>query len=79
MSGNVWEFTEDVWHTDYTKSNGEDSANLQGDTTARVMKGGSLSQFQEELRPARRGRVSTNTKMNNTGFRIIAIPANPSK
>jgi formylglycine-generating enzyme required for sulfatase activity len=72
MSGNVWEFTEDVWHTDYAKSNGESSANLKGDTTARVMKGGSLSQFHEELRPARRGRVSINTKMNSVGFRIVA-------
>lgn len=72
MSGNVWEFVEDVWHTNYGKGKNDGSANLEGDTRERVMKGGSFNWFLDELRSGRRGKVSTNTKMPNVGFRLAA-------
>lgn len=74
MSGNVWELVEDVWHTNYDKGKNDGSANLEGDAKERVMKGGSYNWFLDELRSGRRGKVSTNTKMGNVGFRIVAIP-----
>jgi len=77
MSGNVWELVEDVWQTDFAKAKNDGSANLSGDAKERVMKGGSFSQFLDELRPARRGKISTNSAMNNVGFRLVAIPVNP--
>lgn len=72
MSGNVWEFVEDVWHTNYGKGKNDSSANLEGDARERVMKGGSFNWFLDELRSGRRGKVSTNTKMPNVGFRLAA-------
>jgi formylglycine-generating enzyme required for sulfatase activity len=68
---------EDVWHTDFAKAKNDGSANLIGDAKERVMKGGSFSQFLDELRSARRGKISTNSAMNNVGFRLVAIPVNP--
>jgi formylglycine-generating enzyme required for sulfatase activity len=80
MSGNVWELCEDVWHTNYASATEDSSANLSGDDPKeRVMKGGSLSQFNEELRPARRGKVSTDTILYNIGFRLVATPSSAQK
>jgi len=76
-SGNVWELVEDVWHTDFSKAKNDGSANAVGDAKERVMKGGSVSQFLDELRPARRGKISSGAAMNNVGFRLAAIPKNP--
>lgn len=73
MSGNVWELVEDVWHTNYGKGKTDGSANLEGDAKERVMKGGSFNWFLDELRSGRRGKVSTNTKMPNVGFRLAAV------
>ncbi|MCA1626236.1 MAG: formylglycine-generating enzyme family protein [Acidobacteria bacterium] len=76
MSGNVWELCEDIWHTNYAKSSDSSSPNLQGSPTERIMKGGSLSQYHEELRPARRGKVDPNSVLNNIGLRIVATTKN---
>lgn len=73
MSGNVWEFVEDVWHTNYGKGKNDGSANTEGDTRDRVMKGGSFNWYLDELRSGRRGKVSGNTKMSNIGFRLVAV------
>ena len=78
MSGNVWELVEDVWHTNYGKTGDSAAPNSEGDDqTSRVMRGGSLSQYHEELRSARRGKVSSDTLLNNIGFRVVAMPKNP--
>ena len=77
MSGNVWELVEDVWHTDFAKSKTDGSANSVGDAKERIMKGGSVSQYLDELRSARRGKISRDAKMNNVGFRLVAVPKNP--
>lgn len=74
MSGNVFEYVEDVWHTNYGKTKGDGSANLEGDSRDRVMKGGSFNWFLSELRSSNRGKVSKDTKMPNVGFRLVAVP-----
>jgi formylglycine-generating enzyme required for sulfatase activity len=76
MSGNVWELVEDVWQTDFARAKNDGSANLEGDAKERVMKGGSFSQYLDELRSARRGKISRDAKMNNVGFRLVAVPKN---
>lgn len=73
MSGNVWEYVEDVWHTNYGKGKNDGSANLEGDARDRVMKGGSFNWFLGELRSGSRGKVSRDTKMPNVGFRLAAV------
>lgn len=78
-SGNVWELVEDVWHTDYGKTKADGSANTAGDPQERVMKGGSLSQYLDELRPARRGKISRDAKMTNVGFRLAAVYTGAAK
>ncbi len=77
MSGNVWELVEDVWHTDFAKSKTDGSANSVGDVKEKIMKGGSVSQYLDELRSARRGKISKDARMNNVGFRLVAVPKNP--
>jgi formylglycine-generating enzyme required for sulfatase activity len=72
MSGNVWEYVEDVWHTNYGKGKNDGSANTEGDARDRVMKGGSFNWFLSELRSSARGKVTTTTKMPNVGFRLAA-------
>src|SRR5688500_7495917 len=73
MSGNVWELVEDVWYTDYARLKTDGSANLAGDAKERVMKGGSFAHFLDELRPARRGKISSDAAMYNVGFRLAAV------
>lgn len=43
MNGNVWEYVEDVWHTNYGKGKNDGSGNTEGDARDRVMKGGSFN------------------------------------
>ncbi len=74
MSGNVWEFVADVWHTNYGKGKNDGSANVEGDTRDGVMKGGSFNWYLDELRSGRRGKVSRDTKMASVGFRLVAVP-----
>jgi hypothetical protein len=76
MSGNVWEFVEDVWQPNYGKSKNDGSANLEGDPYERVIKGGSLTQSQEDVRPARRVAYVRDKGSFNIGFRLVAIPKN---
>jgi formylglycine-generating enzyme required for sulfatase activity len=77
MSGNVHEFVEDVWHTNYGKGKNDGSANQEGDKEQRVMKGGSFNWFLDELRSGRRGKVvSTDLKMPSIGFRLAAVRGN---
>lgn len=72
IGGNVWEYVEDVWHTNYGKGKNDGSANTEGDARDRVMKGGSFNWFLGELRSSSRGKVTTTTKMPNVGFRLAA-------
>ena len=79
MNGNVWEYVEDVWHTNDGKGKNDGSANLEGDARDRVMKGGSFNWFLGELRSGSRGKVSRDTKMPNVGFRLAADYVPPKK
>ena len=59
MAGNVWEWTQDCWHDNYTEAPTDGSAWLEqnsGDCTRRVLRGGSWGLNPQGLRSAGRGR-----------------------
>lgn len=72
--GNVWEWTEDCWHDNYTKEQTDGSQAWleadQGDCTRRVVRGGSWIDRPVNLRSANRGWVSTDEASFNLCFRI---------
>ncbi len=72
--GNVWEWTEDCWHDNYTKEQTDGSQAWleadQGDCTRRLIRGGSWGNEPGDLRSAIRIRNDTGGAGSNLGFRI---------
>jgi len=73
MHGNVWEWLEDVWHSDYNGAPGDGSAWMSGDSNTRLLHGGSWSLDDDSLRCAFRVRDVTSSRYNNWGFRISRV------
>ncbi len=71
MSGNVWEWCEDDWHTDYTgaPTGGQAWVDSPRDFY-RVLRGGSGSHNDNYCRSAYRGNDTTDYGYNYYGFRI---------
>lgn len=72
MHGNVWELCEDVWHDDYKGAPGDGSAWVSGgDSSLRVLRGGSWYYDGKLCRSA--GRVVYGTLVPNSfvGFRVV--------
>jgi formylglycine-generating enzyme required for sulfatase activity len=60
MSGNVWEWCEDVWHEDYKGAPEDGSAWLSGSNAYRVLRGGSWGSDGDSCRSADRdGNIPT--------------------
>jgi formylglycine-generating enzyme required for sulfatase activity len=76
MSGNVWEWTRSVWDAKsaYPYVVEERQTNFDGGGL-RVLRGGSWSNDQSQLRCAFRSWYSPNVGYNNLGFRIVALPS----
>ncbi len=71
MDGNVWEWVEDVWHTNYNGAPTDGSAwTTGGDQAHRVRRGGSWSSSPGDLRSAVRGRFAPDDRYEFAGFRI---------
>jgi formylglycine-generating enzyme required for sulfatase activity len=71
VHGNVWEWCEDAWHYTYSGAPSDGSAWLQGgDTTRRVVRGGSWSSIPHFLRSAYRHSFTTDDRGNGQGFRL---------
>jgi formylglycine-generating enzyme required for sulfatase activity len=72
MSGNVWEWVEDVWHGNYNDAPSDGRAlNISGgDQSQRVLRGGSWFDFPDYLRSAYRSRNSPGNGYSFTGLRI---------
>ena len=71
MHGNVWEWVEDVWHDNYTEAPTDGTAwTSGGDSSRRVLRGGSWSINLWILRSANRYRYAPDNRNINTGFRI---------
>ena len=75
MSGNVWEWCQDKWHDNYEGAPSDGSAWEDGESSDRVLRGGSWydgvqfcrSAFRLSRRPDRR-------RQGNLGFRLVFVP-----
>ncbi len=69
--GNVWEWTEDCWNSDYSDAPADGSAWRTGDCSQRVMRGGSWGFRPRLLRSALRFGLSAGNRLNDLiGFRV---------
>jgi len=78
MPGNVWEWTRDCWHDNYTGAPKTNAAWDTGDECGRrVLRGGSWFNKQQYLQSAYRGSNKINYRGNNVGFRIAENDPKP--
>jgi formylglycine-generating enzyme required for sulfatase activity len=76
MHGNVWEWCQDNYHTNYTGAPTNGSAwQGGGGASLRVMRGGSQRDSASNLRSARRRQDSHDARNYNNlyGFRVVAV------
>ena len=78
MHGNVWEWCEDVWHKSYDGAPNDGSAQLNGNSSLRVLRGGSWFNDPRNLRSARRGRAYPTVRNGNIGFRLARTLSTPA-
>ncbi len=72
MHGNVLEWCEDVWHENYEKAPSDGSAWLSGgDSTFRVLRGGSWDLIGIICRSADRNYYAPGNRNDNVGFRVV--------
>ena len=71
MVGNIWEWTEDCWHNNYTgaPTNGS-SWTIGGDCSQRILRGGSWRDTPDALRSSMRSRLTSFYRYNALGFRV---------
>ena len=72
MHGNVWEWCEDRWHDDYSEAGRPDdgAAWTRGDSTLRVLRGGSWLSGDECLRCSHRIGLPHGYRNVINGFRL---------
>ncbi len=71
MSGNVWEWVQDCWHSDYNGAPADGSVWQGGDCARRVLRGGSWGNRGDEFtRAAYRDGVDMDASPD-TGFRLV--------
>lgn len=72
MHGNVWEWCEDVWHDNYKDAPTDSSAWLSGgNSSLRVLRGGSWFYFGWLCRSAIRNRIGAGVRIFYIGFRVV--------
>ncbi|MGE5525465.1 MAG: formylglycine-generating enzyme family protein [Rhodospirillaceae bacterium] len=70
MLGNVWEWTEDCWSTNYRGAPTDGSARSDGDCSLRVVRGGSWDDVPSALRAAYRVGSPVVVRVYGRGFRV---------
>ena len=73
MHGNVWEWCEDVWHKDYRGAPADGQAWVNGDSSTRVLRGGSWLEPASGCRSAKRIAFSADYRNRHSGFRLVLI------
>ena len=71
MHGNVWEWTQDTWHSNYEGAPQDGSAWEDGNTTLRVGRGGSWMDGPNICQSSFRGELDANTGVSVLGFRVV--------
>jgi formylglycine-generating enzyme required for sulfatase activity len=71
MHGNVAEFMQDSWVDNYSGAKEDGSAVDKGESSLRVVRGGSYSSKENALESAYRTRVDPRDGNPNTGFRLV--------
>lgn len=70
VHGNVWQWTEDAWQRDYRKVPQDGTAWTGGDTSRRVLRGGSWMHSAEYLRAAARHEAMIDVCSHTIGLRV---------
>lgn len=70
MHGNVWEWVADCWNDNYAGAPVDGAANLGGDCSTRVLRGGSWNSDTANLRSAVRGWNREGGHSDSIGFRV---------
>ena len=70
MHGNVWEWVEDSWHANYDGAPMDGRAWVEGNKSARVLRGGSWLSLPSFLRSASRDRLEPDVRNYYYGFRV---------
>ena len=73
MHGNVWEWCEDDWHTDYKDAPTNNMAWLSKDSIYKTLRGGSWVNNPKACRSAYRARGQRNITINALGFRVVCV------
>ncbi|KAF0248151.1 MAG: serine/threonine protein kinase, partial [bacterium] len=73
MHGNVWEWCQDTWHSDYTDAPIDGSAweTTPSNNTSRVLRGGAYSDNATVCRSASRGNGTPDVRYGNDGLRVV--------
>jgi formylglycine-generating enzyme required for sulfatase activity len=77
MSGNVWEWVQDAWHTSYRGAPSSAIAWEDGGIEDRVLRGGSWINSAESLRVSARFTYSPGSRFDTIGFRCARTGSNP--
>ncbi|MGB8701269.1 MAG: bifunctional serine/threonine-protein kinase/formylglycine-generating enzyme family protein [Thermosynechococcaceae cyanobacterium] len=79
MHGNVWEWCEDDWHSDYKGALSDERSWVASDRTGikRVVRGGSWYYDLWHCRSAYRDYATRADRYNGIGFRVCCVPPSP--
>jgi formylglycine-generating enzyme required for sulfatase activity len=70
VHGNVAEWVQDCWNTDYRNAPSDGSALLTGDCAQRVLRGGAWTSWPEDIRAAYREMSPVGDRFASVGFRV---------
>lgn len=74
MHGNVWEWVQDDWHTNYERATEDGSAWVDSPRgTFRVFRGGYWGSYARSCRSAYRYFSSPDYRFHDVGFRVLAV------
>ena len=73
MQGNVWEWCDDWFDSEYYKSSPKENPRNQTKDLSRVFRGGNWGFHQWGCRPAYRNRSTPDYRGNSLGFRVAAV------
>lgn len=70
MHGNVWEWVEDCWNNGYDNASVSGAANIGGNCSHHILRGGSWNNPAWSLRSAARDRSTSSNRLSVHGFRV---------